>query len=102
MLGFIIGDSEMITGFRLVGVEGTEVSSVDEAKRTLDSLLLRNDIAVIVVSQSFSSQSTMREAIDKVRRERASPIIVEVPGNVGPSGETRISDLISKTLGVRL
>ncbi len=102
MLGFVIGDNDMITGFRLVGVEGIEVTSVEQANRALDTLLLRNDIAVIVLSQAFSAQSTMREAIDKVRRERAAPIIVEVPGNVGQSGETRISDLISITLGVRL
>ena len=31
MLGYVIGDSDMITGFRLVGVEGVEVTSVDEA-----------------------------------------------------------------------
>ena len=33
MIGFVIGDSDMITGFRLVGVEGIEVSTADEASK---------------------------------------------------------------------
>ena len=36
MLGYVIGDSDMITGFRLVGLEGVEVNSVDEARQALE------------------------------------------------------------------
>ncbi len=36
MLGYVIGDNDMITGFRLVGLEGAEVNSVDEARQALD------------------------------------------------------------------
>lgn len=102
MLGFVIGDNDMITGFRLVGVEGTEANSVDEAKQALENVLVRGDVAVVIVSQAFSNQPAMREAIGRVRRERTSPLIVEIPGSRGPSSETRISDLVSKTLGIRL
>jgi V/A-type H+-transporting ATPase subunit F len=102
MLGFVIGDNDIITGFRLVGVEGIEVNSFDQAKQALQNVLARGDVAVVIVSQAFSTQPEMREEIDKVRRERTSPLIVEIPGSRGPSGETRISDLVSKTLGVRL
>ena len=33
MIGYVIGDSDMITGFRLVGVEGAEAATPDEAKQ---------------------------------------------------------------------
>ena len=102
MLGFVIGDNDMITGFRLVGVEGVEVASADEAQQALENVLMRSDVAVVLVSHTFSSHPALREAIDKVRRERTTPLIVEVPGSKGPSGETSISDLVSKALGVRL
>ncbi len=38
MIGYVIGDSDMITGFRLVGVEGVEVSTNNEA---LQAYILR-------------------------------------------------------------
>ena len=102
MLGFVIGDSDMITGFRLVGIEGIEVSSADEAFEALNRVLIRNDLAVLIINQQYSSQQKLRETIDNVRRERRSPLIVEVPGSKGKPSEIRLSDLISKSLGVRV
>ncbi len=102
MLGFVIGDSNMITGFRLVGVEGAEVASVDEASEALNKALERSDLAVIIITEEFSSQNPLRQTIDEVRRERRNPLIVEILGSRGNPSETRISDLISKTLGVKV
>jgi vacuolar-type H+-ATPase subunit F/Vma7 len=102
MLGFVIGDSDMITGFRLVGVEGVEATSVDGASRALHEALERSDLAIVVISEEFSTQSPIREAINNVRRERRNPLIVEIPGSKGKPSETKMSDLISKTLGVRV
>jgi V/A-type H+-transporting ATPase subunit F len=102
MLGLVIGDGDMVTGFRLVGVEGIEVSSIDEARETLEKAFARKDLAIVIISEEFSAQPQVHEAIDRVRRERISPLIVEVPGSKGKLSEIRMSDLISKTLGVRI
>jgi len=102
MLGYVIGDSDMTTGFRLVGVEGVEVTSVDEASQALNKALERSDLAIIIISEEFSTQPQLLETIDQVRRERRNPLIVEVPGSRGKPSEVRMSDLISKTLGVKL
>ena len=102
MLGLVIGDSDMVTGFRLVGVEGIEVSSTEEAREALETALARNDLGIIVISEEFSAQPQVHEAIDRVRSEQISPLIVEVPGSRGKPSEIRMSDLISKTLGVRV
>jgi vacuolar-type H+-ATPase subunit F/Vma7 len=102
MLGFVIGDNDMITGFRLVGVEGVEASSADEAEQALDKVLSRTDLAIVIISEEFSTQPQLHERIEKIRRERREPLIVEVPGSKGKPSETRMSDLISKTLGVRI
>jgi vacuolar-type H+-ATPase subunit F/Vma7 len=102
MLGYVIGDSDMITGFRFVGVEGVEVTSPDEALQALNTALGRNDLAIIIISEEFSNQTQLHEIIDQVRLERRNPLIVEIPGSRGKPSETRMSDLISKTLGVRL
>ena len=102
MLGFVIGDSDMITGFHLVGVEGVEQTSVDGASEALNKALERSDLAIIIISEEFSMQTPIRQTIDRVRRERRNPLIVEIPGSNGKPSETKMSDLISKTLGVRV
>jgi V/A-type H+-transporting ATPase subunit F len=102
MLGYVIGDSDMITGFRLVGVEGIEVTSADEAWQALNKALARSDLAIIIISEEYSTRPQLQETIDKIRRERRNPLIVEIPGSRGKPSEIRMSDLISKTLGVRM
>ena len=102
MLGFVIGDSNMITGFRLVGLEGAEVSTFDEANQALNDAISRNDLAIIVISEDFSAQPQIHEIIDKVRRERRNALIVEVPGSKGKPSLVKMSDLVSKTLGIKL
>jgi vacuolar-type H+-ATPase subunit F/Vma7 len=102
MLSCVIGDADMVTGFRLVGVEGIEVNSVAEAMQALNKALSRSDLAVIIISEEFSVQTQLHDTIDKVRHERREPLIVEIPGSNGKPSEIRMSDLISKILGVRI
>jgi vacuolar-type H+-ATPase subunit F/Vma7 len=102
MFGYIIGSSDMITGFKLVGLEGAEVSSIEEAQQAFNVALARNDVAVIIVSEAFSTKSPMREQVDKTRQERVTPLIVEIPAAGSKTSEIQISDVISKTLGIKL
>jgi vacuolar-type H+-ATPase subunit F/Vma7 len=102
MLGYVIGDSDMVTGFRLVGVEGVEANSVDEARQMLDTALARNDLAILIISEELSSQPQLHEIIDKVHHERKDLLIVEIPGSKGKTSAVHMSDIISKTLGVRV
>jgi V/A-type H+-transporting ATPase subunit F len=102
MFSYVIGDGDMITGFKLVGVEGTEVSSADEAQQALNKALTRKDIAIVLISEEYSSNASLREQIDKVRQERVTPMILEIPGSRGQSSRTELSDVIGKILGIRL
>ncbi|XHH09057.1 MAG: V-type ATP synthase subunit F [Candidatus Bathyarchaeia archaeon] len=100
MNGYVIGDNDMLTGFRLVGVEGVEVNTLEETQTALNEALNRTDIAVLIVSDVFSKEPSIREKIDKVRLERMNPLIVEVPSSKGTSNRTQLSDIISKILGI--
>jgi V/A-type H+-transporting ATPase subunit F len=102
MFGFVIGDSSMVTGFRLVGVEGAEANSAEEAKDALEKALTRNDLAIVMVSEDFSLEPQIQQVITKTRRERVTPLIVEVPSSKGKPSEKKMSDLVAKTLGVRM
>lgn len=102
MLGFVIGNNDIVTGFRLVGVEGTEVASSIEAQEALKKVVDRNDIAIIIVSEEFSNLPQLREAINKVRFERVVPMIIELPATGGKPSKISVSDIVSKTLGVSI
>ena len=97
--GFAIGDHDMITGFRLVGVAGAEVSTVAEARIALSKVLSNPDAALIIVSEEFSNE--MRDEIEKLRQNRITPLIVEIPGSKGSNRKTRMTDLIRRSLGIK-
>ena len=102
MLGYVIGDSDMVVGFRLVGVDGIEAGSSEEAQQALSKAFARHDLGIVIISEEFSSQPPLREMIDKIRHERRDLLVVEMPGSKGKASVVRMSDLISKTLGVRM
>ena len=102
MIGFVIGDSDMITGFRLVGVEGVEASTGDEARQALVKALPRTDIGIIIISETFSTDPNIRQEIDKLRQERVTPLIVEIPGSKGTTNRMQLSDIVSKILGIKM
>jgi vacuolar-type H+-ATPase subunit F/Vma7 len=102
VFGFVIGDNDMVTGFRLVGVHGTEVNSPVSAKEALEKLLTRNDLALIIISEEFSTDPKVHEVIDKIRRENLGPLIVEVPPSNAKTSKLHMADLITKSLGVKM
>lgn len=102
MFGYVIGDSDMITGFRTVGIEGAEVNSVEEASDALNKSLARNDLAIIVLSEEFSTAQQIQEIIEKTRNERKNILIIELPGSKAPTSQVHMSSLISKTLGIKV
>ena len=92
----------MITGFRLVGIEGVEAITPAEAKQALNKALTRSDVGVIIISEAFFTDPSMQEAVDKVRQEHVTPLIVEIPGSKGPANKMQLSDMISKILGIKM
>jgi V/A-type H+-transporting ATPase subunit F len=100
MNAFVIGDLDMITGFRLVGVEGVAVSTVEEARHALSKAGEAIDIAVVILSEEFSTK--MRDEIDKLRSSHIAPLIVEIPGRSGPSGEIVLTNMIRKAIGIEV
>jgi vacuolar-type H+-ATPase subunit F/Vma7 len=97
-----IRNNQMITGFKLVGVPGKEATSPKPALDALKEALTRRDLAIIILSQEFSIEPPIQQEINKTRKERTTPLIVEFPLGKGEAGETSLSQLVSKSLGVRM
>jgi V/A-type H+-transporting ATPase subunit F len=102
MIAYVIGDSDMVVGFRLVGVEGVEASSSEDARNALQKALGRSDIGIIIISDGFFTDSSMQSEVDKIRQERVTPLIVELPASKGPSSNMDLSEIISKILGIKI
>jgi V/A-type H+/Na+-transporting ATPase subunit F len=99
MHAFIIGDLDIVTAFRLVGIKGAVVSSVDEAWHALSRAVENIDVAIIIISEEFSTK--MRDKIDGLRLSRIAPLIVEIPGKLGRSEVVNMSDPLSDATDAR-
>jgi vacuolar-type H+-ATPase subunit F/Vma7 len=102
MNGYVIGDSDMVTGLRLVGVQGTEAATPQEALQALGKALSRSDIGIIILSEEYFSDVTIREQVDKVRKEQVTPLIVTLPGSRNTAKGAPLSETISRILGIKL
>jgi V/A-type H+-transporting ATPase subunit F len=102
MIAYVIGDKDMITGFRLVGVEGIEVSTTEDAQHALRRAVARSDIGIIIINETFLSEPAIRDEVDKIRQERVTPLIVEVPASNGQSNRMQLSEMISRILGIKI
>jgi vacuolar-type H+-ATPase subunit F/Vma7 len=96
----IIGGNDMVTGFQLVGMKGIIVSTVDEAKRALLKLVENIDVAIIIISETFSTK--LRSTIDELRLNRIAPLIIELPGKSGLTSTIDMSRIVGKAIGVKV
>jgi vacuolar-type H+-ATPase subunit F/Vma7 len=90
----------MVTGFQLVGIKGIEVATADEARRTLIKVVENIDVAIVIISENFSTN--LRETIDELRLNRIAPLIIELPSRSGPSGAIDMSSIVGKAIGVKV
>ncbi|MCL2135060.1 MAG: V-type ATP synthase subunit F [Candidatus Bathyarchaeota archaeon] len=81
-----------------MGIDGVEVSSLAETEKALSDALDRTDIAILIVSDVFSNEPSVRKKIDQVRLESMTPLIVEIPSSKKPSNRVQLSDIIGKIL----
>ena len=95
----ILGDSPLVTGFRLSGVSDFIVSEPSNFQNNLESLLENKDYGIIIVSQSMLGiiDWKLKKKLDSL----AYPVIVPVAGAIGdPAGEAEeLRYLIKRALG---
>ena len=96
----MIGNRDLVVGFRMVGVASAEVTNTQEADAALSQAIANTEVAIIIIGEDFSIK--LRERIQKHRLEKISPLILEMPEKINVLGGTRLSDLVSKNIGMRL
>ncbi|WP_409199755.1 V-type ATP synthase subunit F [Methanobrevibacter sp. DSM 116169] len=98
----IIGNEDIVSGFRLGGVkEGFAVNSKEEAIAALDEFL-DNEISVIIITQKIANE--IRDHINKKLGSQVLPMIIEIPDKDGESegSSDQLAELIKRVIGVEM
>ncbi len=93
-----LGSKAFVTGFALAGVQGEYVTSADEARDRLKTLLKDHDVGLIMMSDDVSKP--IQDEITAIRAKRAVPLIYEVPAPGSKKQTTEYRTLLKQILGV--
>jgi V/A-type H+-transporting ATPase subunit F len=96
----VIGDEDTVLGFALAGVEGTEVSSADEAATAFDNVL-GGDAGIVIITERVADM--IRSRVDSYVLSERFPLILEIPGPEGRSAERpSVRELVNQAIGMNL
>ncbi|NPV53832.1 MAG: V-type ATP synthase subunit F [Firmicutes bacterium] len=95
----VIGDRDTVTGFRLAGVEGRHVNTIEEADSAMDEALRAPDTGVILITKQWAAK--MRERIESSHK-KLMPVIMEIPDRHGPinDNDEDLSCKVRRILGI--
>lgn len=100
----VITDPDTALGFRLAGVEATEVADADEAADRLLSLLKSEEPGIVMYNEEY--HTALSEHSRVALEESTAPVFFPVPGRpVGRMGEPReeyLARLLRRAIGYQL
>jgi V/A-type H+-transporting ATPase subunit F len=115
---YFIGDAELVTAFRFIGIDGTAASNAETARAAFLRITQGYDVTAGTVlpgvypggSGSYRVLILTEEAADWLDDELTQwqlsgkyPLIVEVPGTLGRQpGRKTLVDSIREAVGVRV
>lgn len=92
-------DTQM--GLRLVGIEGQVIHDRRVLLQTLDALMLRHDIGIILITNKLIELAP--EVISELKLKNHKQVILEIPDRRGNSNLGQSIDAyISEAIGVKL
>ncbi len=98
---FVIGDADTVLGFRYAGVPGVVAESPEDVARALEQAVSNSQIGAIIITERAASLA--RAAVDELRVNRVTPVVVEAPDQNGPlEGRKTLADLIREAVGIRI
>lgn len=96
----VVGDRELVVGYRLLGVEDAFIVGKDDAQKTLMDLFSSDKYGLIIVG------GEVRRLLSTASREKAEssiiPLVVFMPSMAAQEGEESLSILAKRVLGVDL
>jgi vacuolar-type H+-ATPase subunit F/Vma7 len=101
MKPLVVGCKEAVWGFALTGIQGVIVESSEELHRVFDEYLDDPGIGLLLITDDVAALD--RERVDQLVRRSEHPLVVEIPGpRQSAGGQTSLSEMLRKTIGVRV
>jgi V/A-type H+-transporting ATPase subunit F len=98
---YVIGDKDTLLGFQLIGLEGEEVRTAEEAKDALERAFQMEGLGIVIITERVAS--TIRSLVEQYIYKTTFPLIIEIPDRKGPvEGRKSIRELIRAAVGVHL
>jgi vacuolar-type H+-ATPase subunit F/Vma7 len=98
---YVIGDEELVIGFRFVGVQGAAVYSKPEAEEAFRKATTTGSIMVLILTEQVSAM--IAEQVMEWQLSGSYPLIVEIPGIEGHLENRRsLVDAIREAVGVHV
>lgn len=97
----VIGEEEIVLGFRFVGVPGTVVYAKEEAREAFREVLRCAGVRVLILTERVSAM--LEDEVTQWQFEGSYPLIVEVPGLEGHLENRRsLIDSIREAVGLHV
>lgn len=96
----IVADPYTVYAFRLLGFEGHAVSSPEEARRAVESLIPREDVGLVLVASEYFSEPLVAEAIEQFKSTRLDAIIARLPTIREPGKPMDVQRELLRALGM--
>jgi V/A-type H+-transporting ATPase subunit F len=97
----VIGDSQTVLGFRLVGIEGTEVSDRDEALAALKKAVSEKGIGIVLITEQVAAK--VRDEVEARLYGMGFPLVLEIPDPTGPSPDRpAVEEIVRKAVGISI
>ena len=97
----VIGDEEVVIGFRFVGVPGRVVSTEEEAHQAFNAITEEGKARVLILTERVSS--FLAREVMEWQMNGAYPLIVEIPGIDGHMSDRRsLIDSIRDAVGIHV
>ena len=98
---YVIGDRQTVLGFRLVGIEGTDVTDRDEALAALKTVVAEKEVGIVLITEAIAGQ--VRDEVEARLYGMGFPLVLEIPDSQGPSPDRPgIEDIVRKAIGISI
>lgn len=98
---YVIGDEEVVLGFRFAGVDGVAVYDRAGALEAFRRITTGGDAKILILTEQVSAM--IEEEVTAWQYGGSYPLVVEVPGIAGHLENRRsLVDAIREAVGVRV
>jgi V/A-type H+/Na+-transporting ATPase subunit F len=94
----VVGERELVLGYRLLGVEDAHIASGSEAQKTIMDLFNSGNFALIIVGNE--ARTSLSAATREKLESSIVPLVVFMPSLTSQASEESLSLLARRVLGV--